>query len=287
MEYVLTTLDAIFTEERHVLRIVVDEIKAGKYSNLISKLKGIETVNSKKDYTPVIVLAANRLISIILGELPREQFFNEQKAYILELLNKKSHKDLISDYGLVSCFVHLNKHENLASEFMEYGGASYLLECLSRSGNDIQLIYYTMLNIWMLSFVPDTVDKWFGSAKFGVIKHICDILQKVSREKITRVAFMIFKNVQDSNGCLELMIDNRLLKVIDTILKGNIKDEELINEIKDIGAVLESNIRVLSSFDKYVKEVNSELLEWSSVHNERFWKENALKFEANEYHIIK
>jgi len=135
--------------------------------------------------------------------------------------------------------------------------------------------------------VPDTVDKWFGSAKFGVIKHICDILQKVSREKITRVAFMIFKNVQDSNGCLELMIDNRLLKVIDTILKGNIKDEELINEIKDIGAVLESNIRVLSSFDKYVKEVNSELLEWSSVHNERFWKENALKFEANEYHIIK
>lgn len=98
---------------------------------------------------------------------------------------------------------------------------------------------------------------------------------------------MIFKNVQDANSCLELMIDNRLLKIIDTILKGNIKDEELINEIKDIGAVLESNIRVLSSFDKYVKEVNSEMLEWSSVHNERFWKENALKFEANEYHIIK
>ena len=53
------------------------------------------------------------------------------------------------------------------------------------------------------------------------------------------------------------MIDNRLLKIIDTILKGNIKDEDLITEIKDIGAVLESNIRVLSSFDKYVKEVNA------------------------------
>ena len=64
---------------------------------------------------------------------------------------------------------------------------------------------------------------------------------------------MIFKNVQGANSCLELMIDNRLLKIIDTILKGNIKDEELINEIKDIGSVLESNIRILSSFDKYVK----------------------------------
>lgn len=73
-------------------------------------------------------------------------------------------------------------------------------------------------------------------------------------------------------------MDSKLLKIIDTILKGNIKDEELINAIKDIGAILESNIRVLSSFDKYVKEINSDNLEWSSVHNERFWKENAIKF---------
>jgi V-type H+-transporting ATPase subunit H len=183
--------------------------------------------------------------------------------------------------------VHLNKHEFLANVFLEYGGASFLLDCFNRSGNDIQLIYYTLLNVWMLSFIPETVEKLFGTAKFGVIKHICEILQKVSREKITRVAFMIFKNIQHEHTCLELMIDNRLLKIIDTILKGNIKDEELITEIKDIGTILESNIRVLSSFDKYVKEVNSETLDWSSVHNERFWKENAIKFEANEYHLIK
>ena len=147
-----------------------------------------------------------------------------------------------------------------------------MIDCLNKSGNDIQLIYYALLNIWMLSFVTETAEKLFGSSKFGVIKQICDILQKVSREKITRVAFMIFKNVVEYHSCLELMIDNRLIKIIDTILKGNIKDEDLISEIKDIGSVLESNIRVLSSFDKYVKEVNSETLEWSSVHNERFWK---------------
>ena len=34
------------------------------------------------------------------------------------------------------------------------------------------------------------------------------------------------------------MMDSRLLKIIDTLLKGNIKDEELIDMIKDIGAVL-------------------------------------------------
>ena len=35
---------------------------------------------------------------------------------------------------------------------------------------------------------------------------------------------MIFKNIETSNSCLELMIDNKLLKIIDTLLKGNIKD---------------------------------------------------------------
>lgn len=35
---------------------------------------------------------------------------------------------------------------------------------------------------------------------------------------------MIFKNIQENNNCLELMIDNRLLKTIDNLLKGNIKD---------------------------------------------------------------
>jgi V-type H+-transporting ATPase subunit H len=89
---------------------------------------------------------------------------------------------------------------------------------------------------------------------------------------------MIFKNLQENHSCLELMMDGKLLKIIDTLLKGNIKDEELIEMIKDIGSVLESNIRVLSSFDKYVREITNENMEWSSVHTERFWKENAVKF---------
>ena len=153
----------------------------------------------------------------------------------------------------MSCFAHLNKHADLARIFIENGGGSILTESLSRSGNDIQLIYYTLLNIWMLSFAEDTIEKFMAVPRLNVVRGICEILQKVSREKITRLAFMIFKNIERDHGCLELMMDHKLLKIIDTILKGNIKDEDLVNSIKDIAAVLESNIRVLSSFDKYVK----------------------------------
>ena len=71
---------------------------------------------------------------------------------------------------------------------------------------------------------------------------------------------MIFNNIQKNHNCLDLMLDNKLLKTIDIILKGNIKDEELIKTIKDTAATLEKNIRILSSFDKYVSELNANCL---------------------------
>ena len=193
----------------------------------------------------------------------------------------------MGDFGLVGCFVHLNKHEVLANIFLENGGIQLLIDNLRQGGNEIQILYYTLLNIWLLSFVPSAVEKFISMPRFGIIRLICELLQKLSREKLTRISFMIFKNVKDNHSCLELMMDSRLLKIIDTLLKGNIKDEELIDLIKDIGVNLEANIRVLSSFDKYVREINSENMEWNSVHTERFWKENAVKFESNDFQIIK
>jgi V-type H+-transporting ATPase subunit H len=122
------------------------------------------------------------------------------------------------------CFISLVKHTDLAKVFIENYGGALFLDCLGCSCNDFQLIYYTLLNIWMLSFVEDSIEKFIGVPKSGVFKYVCDILQQVSREKITRVAFMIFKNIQDHHSCLELMMDSKLLIIIDVILKSNIKN---------------------------------------------------------------
>jgi hypothetical protein len=86
MEYVLPTLDAVLTEERGVLRELVDGIKKGKYPNLLTKLKGFSPLDDSREVT---VLAASRVASIILGELPIEQYFNDQRLFLLDLLQVK------------------------------------------------------------------------------------------------------------------------------------------------------------------------------------------------------
>jgi V-type H+-transporting ATPase subunit H len=65
--------------------------------------------------------------------------------------------------------------------FLENGGAQLIQDCLGKSNNDIQKIYYALLNVWMLSFIEEGVEKFISTPKSGIIKSMCEILQKISR----------------------------------------------------------------------------------------------------------
>lgn len=132
----------------------------------------------------------------------------------------------------MSSIVNLIKHEDLCKIFIKNGGVELLIENLSRNSSDLQVVYYTFLNVWLISFVEEAYLTYFAVPKLGIIRSICEILQKISRDKLVRVAFNIFKNLQKNHECLELMMDVGLLKLIDTLLKGNIKDKQVIDDIK-------------------------------------------------------
>jgi V-type H+-transporting ATPase subunit H len=50
--------------------------------------------------------------------------------------------------------------------------------------------------------------------------------------------------------------------------------------------VLEKNYRILSSFEKYVKEINTNTLRWGPCHSENFWKENVKRFEFDDFKYV-
>lgn len=70
-------------------------------------------------------------------------------------------------------------------------------------------------------------------------------------------------------------------------MKGNIKDKDIIEDLEYVGTILEKNLKILSSFEKYVKEINTQVLDWSPVHSEKFWKENVKKFEDQDFLLIR
>lgn len=46
-------------------------------------------------------------------------------------------------------------------------------------------------------------------------------------------------------------------------------------------------MKILTSFEKYEKEIDSDNLEWGPIHSEKFWKENVKRFEDKDFLIIK
>jgi V-type H+-transporting ATPase subunit H len=66
-----------------------------------------------------------------------------------------------------------------------------------------------------------------------------------------------------------------------------IKDDDLCRDIDDLRRSLEEAIHALSSFEKYMTEVDSGRLVNSPVHTEQFWRENTQKFEEKSFDYIK
>jgi len=65
------------------------------------------------------------------------------------------------------------------------------------------------------------------------------------------------------------------------------QDDEITDDVNVVGDTLERFVITLSSYEKYSAEVLSGNLEWSPVHNEKFWRENISKFEDDNFNLIK
>lgn len=96
-------------------------------------------------------------------------------------MRRESRKQKVSDFCLMSSLIYLNKHQSLAEVFLENGGTQLIIDGLKNSGSETQMLYYTLLNVWLLSFVDIAIEKFLAVPKFAVLKSVCSILQKLSR----------------------------------------------------------------------------------------------------------
>ena len=64
------------------------------------------------------------------------------------------------------------------------------------------------------------------------------------------------------------------------------EDEDVPALLEDLGEALAANIKLLSSWDKYKKEVLSGSLDWTPMHtSDAFWTENAPHFEERDFQV--
>lgn len=290
MMYILPTLDGLLFDDRKNVKFIkrlLDEQPKDK--NLLTVFQNLLLV---PDFDPIVYESTFRVLAVIYSELDRKAYHKQQVDFLkFLLLNEmeegKKKKFKLSTYVLLNSLTFLLRIENLVHVFVESGGIETIFTILSKNSSELQVMYYAFLCIWLISYVPDAIKSFIDPA-LRFIATMTEVILKLSREKIVRVAFATFRNLCDTSPeAIELMVDAGLLKIIDTLMKGNIKDKDIIEDLEYVGTILEKNLKILSSFEKYVKEINTQVLDWSPVHSEKFWKENVKKFEDQDFLLIR
>lgn len=286
LAYILPSLDGILYESPSAASCVIKVIDTNKNRSVIQKLQKI--VASRENSNTIINDSSARILAALISDHGNyHRFMDDIRIFVNFLVSTslKAHKNL-SDYLVVVCLSHVLLVPGMTKYFgKELGGTRILKQILNNHSNDLQIMYYTFLDIWIMSFEPSS-QKDFADPTLMIIKNVITALKNISREKLSRIAFKLFKNISGWSDCVELMVDHNLTKVVESEMRKNLKDKDLKENLYYLSEVLEANYKILSSYEKYVKEINTEQLNWGPCHSEKFWKQNVSRFAENNYSLI-
>jgi len=104
---------------------------------------------------------------------------------------------------------------------------------------------------------------------------------------IQRIYLNVIERLLDVTIFSEMCVMYGLYPLLERLSEANFKDEDLKLMVNDVGDRLRPYIRVMSSMERYKKELATKTLEWGPVHTEIFWKKNFMNFENNEFQLIR
>jgi V-type H+-transporting ATPase subunit H len=246
-----------------------------------------------KQEDSIVMEAAGHLLSLLLSELiirPSAQIQDAQAqalSLIDFLLNQTVDVKSSAD-SMLYCMIPLFKVDQIRSFFLTTGGLRLvIIPILASKSGIVQSVYIALFALWQITFNEESVE-YFLRKDYELISLIVKEIRKTEKEKVLRVGLGALKNLCElSQGSIEIMIEEKLLDVIDTLSRKVLKDEDVVQLIKDLGDVLQKNIKILSTYEKWLLEVNKGELVSGVTHTENFWKENAKKLEENNYDGLK
>ena len=85
----------------------------------------------------------------------------------------------------------------------------------------------------------------------------------------------------------EELIASNAIRKLNLLNQRIFKDTDISELLKSVLNVLNANYDILTSFDLYVKEIESSILHSGPRHTDDFWKENVRAFEFEDFKYIK
>jgi len=192
---------------------------------------------------------------------------------------------------LPALMVMLRNPEN-RFHFVQHPRAAQVLISLVSDKTPRQQLYETLFALWAVSYCQECYQVF---ASEGLVKKLVEVTLTSASDKIVRMGISTLRNLlgkeyQDTSFN-EDMIDVNTLKTLGELSarpwNHEWDREDVEEDLKVLAEELQKNFRVMSSFERYKMELHSGKLQKGPVHSEKFWGDNAYRFEWKEFKLIR
>lgn len=159
---------------------------------------------------------------------------------------------------------------------------------LETSKGQLQLQYYVLLILWLLTF--ETRPSRQLVEDYQLVPVLMTVIKNSVKEKIIRVAVAIAVNLVGMAPRVSVpsLLSHSGLSLVKTLCDRKWADEELKADLEFLQSTLQSHFDSMSTFDEYESEIIGKRLRWSPPHkSEVFWKQNIQYFKQDKFKILK
>eukprot|EP00956_Cyclotella_meneghiniana_P019117 scaffold32495_cov78-Cyclotella_meneghiniana.AAC.1 len=204
--------------------------------------------------------------------------------------------------------------------FADSGGIGYLSrhirngcrgtkQRVSGGTASVQQLYELCFCLWTLTYECNNSSSIRATfARDNAVNSLVDLVSTAPREKVVRVALSALRTLAcctgnftvssgDSSSRKEItsatflneMIGCGLIKYIDQMKERQWTDPDIVDDLETLHKLLHANFKEMTTWDVYLAEVQNGSLEWGILHTEKFFKENARRFEGTngDFSVVK
>jgi len=228
------------------------------------------------------------LLSAIMGNLP--QYFvggNQSYSVCFDFLGNllRSSEDAGTDaaVGTLEAIGNLLKSDALRTLVWNTEGVPEHIFGVQKSAQSHSL-YRCVFAIWMLSYDASISD---DLKKHKVVARMKEIIMTSRVEKVVRLSLTVFKSLLGYKTHCEDIVELNVLEAVQALEYEKWRDTELYDEIRDMSQLISVQVSEISNFERYERDLNNGKLTWGFTHTSKFFGENVMKFENNDFQAVK
>uniref|UniRef100_A0A8C9GBW7 V-type proton ATPase subunit H n=1 Tax=Piliocolobus tephrosceles TaxID=591936 RepID=A0A8C9GBW7_9PRIM len=190
----------------------------------------------------------------------------------------------ITEEGKMDIYINILKIDHYRQDIYELEEFLIILtKNLELSNNNANKQYKSVFCVWLLTFKDNFIKKLY---KCNVITLVMNLFKKCKVEKILRVCLNIIKNILHMDDCFEIIVDNNIIQTLTVLQYDKWRDNDIYDNIVQLLHKLDQRVKNYSNFERYCHELANGKLKWSVLHTEKFWLENVMQFEKNQFKAI-